>query len=217
MYSVGVVIPCHEPYFKFIPTLLENIDKQSVKPNQVIISCSSWMQTYELNFNYNTLPVKILFTKEILNQAANRNRAAMYSTADIITFIDADDIIHPRKIEYVINTFQEKDVDVVYHTFVNEHISNYCNEFNPTFVINSNDYRIVKDPIHVGIMIDRDSNIYPLHHSHISIRKDVFDKIKFPEDQKYYRMEDSIYGVMLLEKSIKMAFIHYPLTRYTIR
>jgi glycosyltransferase involved in cell wall biosynthesis len=151
-----------------------------------------------------------------LNQATNRNRAASLLTTDLVTFIDADDLMHPRRLEFLCDIFEKRpDIACVYHTHVHDHISKRNDPFWEEPVMNPLPNPMVKDPKAVGLMVLTDPpNQYEHHHAHVTVRKPVFDRLTFDEDWRFYRMEDSVYGVKLLNNNIPMLFLNNRLTRY---
>lgn len=214
--TIGVAIPCYSGHAHYIPTLLDNITSSTRKPDEIVISCSSSESNRILYFTYNDMDVRIWYSTERLNQAMNRNRAASLLKTDLITFIDADDLMHPKRIEYLCNAFESRpDIAAVYHSYSYEHVSKRDNPFWDEPVMNPLPNPMIKDPKAAGLMVlANPPPQYEHHHAHVTVRKPVFDSLKFDEDWRYYRMEDSVYGVKLLNNNIPMLFLNNRLTRY---
>ena len=103
--TIGVAISCYQGHLEALGNLLESINLQSRKPDMVIVSCSSYDASNATATPYSSkkysFPYHIFFHSEKKNAAENRNIAASYLTTDIITFIDADDIMHPQRIAVI--------------------------------------------------------------------------------------------------------------------
>jgi glycosyltransferase involved in cell wall biosynthesis len=210
--NVGVAIPCYDQHVKFIPILLDNISKQTIKPTHVVISCSSYYKDYCMNFIYEAMDITIKFTSKQLNQAANRNIAASMLNTDIISFFDCDDMMHPRRIEAILQAFTLTTKDVFYHGYSYETSDHRLDTFPEIdqFIIDK--YKMLNDPKGVGVMVDNPN--YSQHHAHVSVRKNVLDTVKFREEHEFYRMEDSIFGNDLLAHNISIGHISNNLSRY---
>lgn len=97
--SVSVVVPIYPPHFKFIPSLLQQLEKQTIQPNEIIFALSECddKKAEELRNTYKNCI--FLNTTEKQFAGANRNRGKQIAKGDIIMFLDADDVYHPQKIE----------------------------------------------------------------------------------------------------------------------
>jgi hypothetical protein len=83
-------------------------------PDVVVVSVSS-AKTYP------DLPCRVLVRSDIACAGENRNIAArsIAEEVDVLTFIDADDVMHPRRIEMIEKHFTEnRDLDYLVHSFV---------------------------------------------------------------------------------------------------
>jgi hypothetical protein len=125
--------------------------------------------------------------------------------------------MHPRRIEFLRTTFErDREIAALYHTYRHEHHSKrsdpFWEETAPTLLPNP----IVKDPRAVGIMVVTDPpNQLSLHHAHVTVRSSVFPRIQFPENAEYARMEDSLYGALLVAHNVPMACLTNALSLYT--
>ena len=103
--KIGVAIPAYVGHIEKLFQLLDSIQSQTIIPDEVVVSCSSTKKTdFELNcyiekLKKYTFSLEIITSEEKKNAAQNRNIAASkLSDVDYITFIDADDVMHPQRI-----------------------------------------------------------------------------------------------------------------------
>lgn len=209
---IGVAIPCYEKHFNLLPSLIENISKSTHRPDHIAISCSSWTHNRRTNTTYDGIPVSIQYSKKVLNQATNRNIAGSMLNTLLISFIDADDLMHPSRLEYVVRAFKQGPYHAIYHDFTWEPISHYSNPFElmDEFKLVSNP--VVPNPNEIGLKVQDSS--YALHHAHVTVRRDVFNRFKFDESWGAYRKEDSMYGRTLAEHGVSLGYLANKLTRY---
>lgn len=104
--NISIVIPAFNASKTILQTLQSCID-QTCKPYEIIVvdDCST-DNTAEIirQFPY---PVILLIQKTNQGPASARNVGWNYATGDIITFLDADDTFHPKKLETISKTFEQ--------------------------------------------------------------------------------------------------------------
>jgi len=222
--KIGVAIPCYIGHIELLFKLLDSIQNQTRLPDKVVVSCSSTKTTdFELDLysekikNY-TFFLQIITNEEKKNAAENRNIAA-YNLLDMdyITFIDADDVMHMQRIELLLKVFQEHDSDVIMHNF-------FDFEYNNNISMNKIENNDITarfnslNPSYYGGCLkhnDNNNNDDGIHHGHISIKRTIFDIVKFPEESQCYGMEDSIYCHKVFSiPNIKNSYIANKLTYY---
>jgi hypothetical protein len=215
--SLGVAIPTYVKHVSFLQPLLNNIEQSTVKPEKISVSCSSVQVDRDVDFSVGSIPVTVQYTRQEYNPSQNRNRAASQLSTDLIMFIDGDDLMHPQRIELVKNVFLEHpEVEAVYHTYDHIKIEQRDNPYStiqeaPEVILNE----ITSIPNWVGIRV-RNTDSYNVHHAHVTVRKSVFDRIKFNESPRYKYMEDSLYASDLVNNGVNVAFLNSALTRYTM-
>ena len=215
MLKVGIAIPCYIYHLSKLRFLLDSIINQTVKPDYVVVSCSSTksdnIEVQKLLSEY--LPVfnlTILTTKDRKNASENRNIASRYLLelqVDIISYIDADDIMYSQRLEFIKSIFEKTDALIILHSYVNE-------KMDESFLYLKFDYgKLVRAPTGCALHIDNYSN--KIHHGHSSIRSDVFRNIQYREPVEFNRKEDSIFcGDVLNFVGTRNAYISIPLTIY---
>ena len=205
--NIGIAIPCYIKHIPKLLILLDSIEEQTRKPNIVSISCSSThyhqfpiLKTYSF-----LISVKLHLDKK--SPAENRNIAADNLDTDIISFFDADDIMHPRRIELLEYAFLEP-CDIALHSFISEA------QFDKNFPIDTiNIQRNQLRQCQSGcIVLDY---IARIAHGHVTVRKSIFNKVRFPEEACYHFKEDCIFCHRVFNISdIKTAYLNHPLSIY---
>jgi len=190
--KIGVAIPCYYGHIKNLIVLLDSIENQTTIPNKVVVSSSS-TKNLDINKKY-SFDLAIIITEEKKNAAQNRNIASSkLDDMDYVTFIDADDIMHPQRIEALLYTISKYESDIILHNFsmkpFNEtHMFEKIQNFNirPNTLIRSWSGCIT----HVNGFND---SIDRIHHGQATVKKDILTKLKFPEEAEYHTKEDCVF------------------------
>jgi len=206
--SIGVAIPCYDGHIELLKVLLDSINEQTKMPNVVVVSCSSTKQLI-LDKSYN-FDLKIITTEKLQNAAENRNIACSYINTDIITFIDADDSMHPQRTEIILNIFEQNNVDILYHNaFLNNDI------FKPYETIE--DIDVVYDELIQGhgCITHTNMNRGLICHGHVTVLKSIYDQVKFSENYGHNLCDDCVFGYNVFNiPNIKSAYVSNPLIKY---
>jgi len=220
--KIGVAIPCYIGHIHPLFKLLDSIQIQTNIPNKVVVSCSSSknsdfeLECYFEKLQQYTFSLEIITTEEKKSASENRNiAAAKLSDMDYITFIDADDIMHPQRIEILLKVFQEHDSDIILHNYYNSEILD-----NITKKLESDEIDIRLNSLkqcYSGCITHKyyyDTND-KIHHGHVSIKQAIFNQIQFPEEPEFYTKEDCVfcYRVFSLE-NIKDSYVANELSYY---
>lgn len=211
MVTIGIAIPCYKRHIPHLRRLFESIQNQSILPTKVVVSCSSCSPAdfAEEDFSRTySFPIQILLHDGRKNAAENRNIAARALDTDILSFFDADDVMHPQRIHAILEAFQNSVTNIVLHNYSVGH-----QEIKPydSFIVRLNVLRraptgcaVVYDNIHAGI-----------HHSQVSVRKTVFEKTQFREEVEMERKEDAVFcGDVLAYSESANAYIADSLSLY---
>jgi glycosyltransferase involved in cell wall biosynthesis len=207
--KIGVAIPCYFGHISYLTSLLDSIENQTCKPDKVVVSCSSTKHLFKTK-QYNFI-LEIVTTEENKNAAQNRNIAASYlNDMDYITFIDADDIMHTQRIEILLKIFQQTDCDIILHNFLMND-----SKFNHIENINYSTNQLVQCSsgcIRHKYNLQADQHI---HHAQSTIKKYIFDIVKYPEEKEYYSKEDCIFCYRVFSiYGVNNVYISNPLTLY---
>ena len=112
---IGICIPCYRLHIPYLKQCLDSIENQTRKPDVVSISISEIDENQNPILPYYSFPIKLFYTKERQCEGKNRNIAASNIDTDIITFFDADDIMHPNRIEILGKHFEDSHIDGFIH------------------------------------------------------------------------------------------------------
>lgn len=102
--SLSIVIPCYPPHARFLLRALQSIAGQTLKPLETLIGLSetSEAEAQRLSAYLSRItPCKVIPSEQKCLPAANRNRAMQQAAGDLVVFMDADDTMHPQKLEIV--------------------------------------------------------------------------------------------------------------------
>jgi hypothetical protein len=217
MLSIGIAIPAHYDHLQYIYLLCIFFQKQTIQPNKISISISSCpkqfkMSIYEDDYDF---PIHIHTTSDKKNPAQNRNIAATYLDTDIISFIDVDDLPHIQRNEIILAIFEaNKNCDVIVHNY--EENQNKQNDMLKPFESKCHYYLNYIDTILPNVPFPISSKKHMNYHcAHVSLRKKIFDDVKYNEDWFYFRNEDSLYLKDIMQKKkIKLTYITNKLSWY---
>lgn len=211
---IGVCIPVISRHLPLLATCLESLERQTRKPDIVSIRVSEASSQPALPpFSF---PIVLQHTPERSCAAANRNGAAfvIQGRVDLLSFIDADDFMHPRCLEQVERHFR-KDIDVLVHGFVDHKNGSRALDLTPWTPISSflqtDGFSTAKDsygPIYRLLRLDGAS----FHNAHLTYRVGVWTALKWPEG--FGIGEDSVYNYRLYSRGYKYGFTPDKLTYY---
>jgi glycosyltransferase involved in cell wall biosynthesis len=207
--KLGVAIPCFINHIEQCYALLESINQQTRIPDQVVVSCSSSKSTDFIKREYK-FPLIVITTEDKQIAAQNRNAAAKLLDTDIIAFMDADDIMHPQRLE-IIERAIEGGADIVLHNYF------YDNECELPFPHINNDYimiNVLEQCISGCIKFKSGGPIFRIHHSQVSVPRRIFEKVQFSVEA--VGKEDCVFCHNIFDiPNIQSAFIPWQLSKYT--
>lgn len=212
--KIGVAIPCYYGHIENLYFLLDSIQSQTVLPNKVIVSSSSTL--FFENKKVYSFQLEVIISEEKKNAAENRNIAASrLLDMDYITFIDADDIMHPQRIEVLLEVIKNYNSDIILHNYFNESELS-VNIFDKIQNITVMTHTLIQSwsgcITHINGYND---TIDRIHHSQVTVKKNIFEQIKFPEEIEFNRKEDCVFCHRVFSlPNIKNAYIQNKLTYY---
>ena len=211
---IGVCIPVISRHLPLLATCLESLERQTRKPDVVSIRVSEASSQPALPPS--SFPVVLQHTPERACAAANRNTAAaaLQGQVDLLSFIDADDFMHPRRLEQVEHHFR-KGIDVLVHDFVD--YKNGSRDLDTIAwtpihsVLQTDGFSTSKDsygPIYRLLRLDG----APFANGHMTYRVGVWSALKWPEG--FGLGEDSVYNYRLYTRGYKYGFTTDKLSYY---
>jgi glycosyltransferase involved in cell wall biosynthesis len=213
--KLGVVIPCYYGHIQRLYDLLESIEKQTVLPDKVVVSSSS---TSELKCDkIYSFPLEVIITENKQNASKNRNVAASkLLDMDYITFIDADDIMHPQRIEFLLKGFQTYDSDIILHNYFDskkETIESFLKNFEE---LNIRTHTLIQGWTGCITHINGyDERLDKIHHGQVTVKRTIFEAVWFPEEREFETKEDCIFCYRVFSlPNIKHAYIQNELSYY---
>lgn len=230
--KLGYAIPCHGYEDKnLIIELLESISLSTVLPDEVSISFSGVEDIKDIKTNNYNFPIHVTHTSGNNSTGKNRNIAVEKLNTDIISFFDADDLVHPQRNEILLDAFTNEEVKVLVHNLyifqggmsgpqIIKNLVNNKNFRHSRCKIGNEFYYIEK----TNLLINYHDTIKPnvgqpenskkhlsYANGHVTLRKEIFEKYKY---QDVSRVEDTRYNLNLLKNGFKFSHILDPLMIY---
>jgi glycosyltransferase involved in cell wall biosynthesis len=193
--TIGVCIPCIESHIKHLENCIKSIYEQITFPDEVVISISSvvnkgTVDTVEIMLNKyrKRLNIRAIYTMEKKYAGENRNIALENCKSDIISFIDADDMMYPNRLYVLRNIFELYPwcIGILHHFNENSNKKINKGNFNEDFI---EEYRYSEQ----------------LHYGHSSFRRILFNEFKYTNKP---RGQDIEFVQRLLEKYINNLLVY---------
>ena len=211
--TLGIAIPTYSGHLHNLPKILDILNNSTLPPDKVSVSCSSQSENVDFGNNYN-FELIVKFTGDYKNPSQNRNIAGQELDTDIISFIDGDDLPHVQRNEYIMKSFENNDVVAILHNYYQS--------------TNINDNFIYSNYSNLNLLVGYIDTVYPngytgskninhdyaIQNAHISLRKELFLKIKYNEKQEFCYREDTIYVKDLVTNGNKISYIPDKLSQY---
>jgi glycosyltransferase involved in cell wall biosynthesis len=210
--KIGVAIPCYVGHIAALYELLDSIENQMRIPDKVVVSSSS---TDELHVSKEySFPLEIVVSKEKKNAAENRNIASSHlMDMDYVTFFDADDIMVPERIQVLLEVIDSYHSDILLHNFST---NTSIHSLNPIETIEVRMNTLCQAPSGcITHSLGYSDQIDQIHHSQVTVKKEILEKVKFPEEAQYNEMEDCVFCHRVFDlPNIQNAYIVNPLSYY---
>jgi len=209
---IGVCIPCYKNHIQYIQKCLESIENQTRKPDIVSISISEVDEPPILpSFSF---PIEISITTEKQCQARNRNIAASKIEVDILTFFDADDIMHPNRLASIEAAFNQ-GIDGFLHYNKQCNSNQYRSRPISNILWEQIENKLYTD----GFSLSKDNICGRIEskyggstNGHFSCKQSVWKSLPFPEG--YGLGEDSEYVYRIFSQGYKLGYTPDKLSYY---
>jgi glycosyltransferase involved in cell wall biosynthesis len=213
MVTVGVAICCYNGHLPKLKRLFDSIERQTRQPDDVVVSCSSTtLQEVTYRRDMYTFPFRILIHAERKSAAENRNYAAGQLQTDVVSFFDADDIMHPQRLAIIADAF---DAHPSLCLFLHNTEFGTSMEFPryPTVYLYMNQLgqcewgsTVLKVPL----------NEAHIANGHVSVRRRVIQEgIAYPEGAHFRGREDTVFTTEIIRRwPNQTAYCRNVLSRY---
>jgi glycosyltransferase involved in cell wall biosynthesis len=139
------------------------------------------------------------------NAAENRNHAIQFLTTDVVSFFDADDVMHPQRLQAI---DESSPFDILLHSYVES------TDVVPVYdTIPRVRNQLARSPTGCAVLwIDYTA---PIHHAHVTVARPVLDRVQFREGPDGYKKEDALFcGDVLAIPDCRSVYIPVPLSIY---
>ncbi|GAB4157883.1 MAG: hypothetical protein Fur003_1640 [Candidatus Dojkabacteria bacterium] len=112
MPKLSVVIPTYNEEL-FLPKLLDSLCKQTFKEFEIIVSDKSTDKTKEVAESYkDRLDIKVVSPTQGRGVSRQRNYGATFAKAELLLFLDADDVLFEFALEYLLKKYEKYNFDL---------------------------------------------------------------------------------------------------------
>jgi hypothetical protein len=140
--STSVLIAVGPNHFGHIQSTVDNIMGSSYLPDEIIFGLNypypkeveNYIKTFKLKkgipikflkVDFSSYPLKIRSMNNessICNfrKSITRHELTLAAQSKLLLFQDVDDLIHPRRIEVAVKTYEETSYDMMYHSFIQD-------------------------------------------------------------------------------------------------
>lgn len=214
--AVTLAVPCSPLHVQFLPRLLLSVSQSSVPPAAVLIRVSGWEDTtVELRLGH--VHVAILGTSVPQNAAQNRNALAVACQTDLISFLDADDVGHPKRLEMVSRALASAPLGAVVHDY-----ATFSDDLDAMqFLSSPLDGMPALDPDLVDRCVatsDYPTQAFhrPYHAAHVTCRREIVLAFGYPTDDESVRREDSLFLRAIVQGGASLGRVNGRLSGYFV-
>ena len=128
--KISNVIPCTPSHFLGLPPILDLIVEGTRIPEEIVISLSNahtvlpyLIEKVEEHYSQKVEKFTILQHNKTMTAGPNRQAGSEKASGDLLIYQDADDFIHPRRLEVIEYFFKNHDIVHLNHGWVPPTIS----------------------------------------------------------------------------------------------
>lgn len=170
--KISICIPCIQKHIPFLSDCIVSINNQTVLPFEIVVSVSNITDMKSVKnicdniSKVSKIPIKFKYTYEKKYAGENRNICVNESEGNIVSFIDADDLMHKDRIKILNEIFIKYNECIgILHYFVENRSLDNEEKFDEQY-------------------IQKYSFSDLLHFGHSSFRKKIFEKYKYGFDPR---------------------------------
>tara|TARA_R110000824_G_scaffold294113_1_gene482432 strand:- start:22784 stop:23437 length:654 start_codon:yes stop_codon:yes gene_type:complete len=128
--TLSLCITCYDGDYHLLNKLLNECKKQTIAPNDIIISSSGMKKENLLDIGsivINSCEVPITHINQEIRHSEGqaRNYGAEHTKMDLIQFFDVDDVPHPKRVEFAKKIFEGSNCDALVHSYKTDHNKNF--------------------------------------------------------------------------------------------
>ena len=214
--KLGVAIPCYKYHIPVLKRCLDSIEQQTRKPDVVVVSCSSSLPADVAEYrNKYSFTLYIQTHRKRMNAAENRNYAATLlhgMDCDLISFFDCDDEMHPQRVKAIEHAFNALEgCQLVMHNYLHAP-SELAAPFELYQTIEISMNMLQRAPS--GCVVFKSNWNTLLHHSQVTIAKELWEQVRFREGKEEERKEDALFCGDCMLLSPPNIYIANPLSKY---
>eukprot|EP00300_Choanocystis_sp_HF-7_P033267 c45577_g1_i1.p1 GENE.c45577_g1_i1~~c45577_g1_i1.p1 ORF type:complete len:295 (+),score=33.40 c45577_g1_i1:31-915(+) len=225
--TMSICVPCIPRDIPRLPGMLRSVFAGTYQPSEIIVAISQ--TTREEATSLQGLlsglgrGIKILYTPEVQTAGQNRNRAFNASSGDYISFFDADDEMHPQRLQIVREILEQTESRCVIHGYTRTPEKDSFDWHTAYHQRGSEIFRnIVRTERSTGVevkpegvLISSRYNRLGPHHGHPTCRAEVLRRVRFSPDERgqdcmFLRKVLQVYG----DQDRTMFYIDLPLSTY---
>jgi hypothetical protein len=197
-------------HYKLLEVCLEYIHHANNPPEEIIIVYDNFdNKKYKDNNLSDKLlkykNIKEVFAKDRLVCVGAREKGVVVSTHDVISFIDADDFCHPQRFDMLRYCFSDENILHINHSYISKEF------YDLSDYVYKNDMFELIDDIESIRTVKCDEKLYDryfkngyegclsypyggtgikcCHDGHSSVRRKVFDKVKFKKHKEERKLK----------------------------
>ena len=192
---LSVCVPCLPRDIPKLENLLKSIAAQTVRPHEVVIALSETDDKSANQLRHRLSEIfPVVVTSTIEYAGSNRNRAATFATSSILSFIDADDEMHPQRLEIVSQLIEQGHRCVVHsYTFKPDDSQMMVFDWKKSRVVEGVEfYKNILDQEKteivevkkVGLLIAGQFNKAGVHHGHPTCNREDLQNVVFSDEPR---------------------------------
>merc|ERR1712048_502440 len=232
--KISLVIPAIPRDVELLETrILMTLSRQTQQPGEVIIALSdtnaTWARELEGRWRQQFFAgLLVLDYPEKQSAGENRNRGAAKATMPIISFMDADDRMHPQRLEIMSDALTWSKAMVAIHSFSVANEDSAAAERTETKRWEQGEWRSLVElnadgAVSTGQQLSRrwdrfiseaqkGHGYWPLEaHGHLTVSRRVMDDVAFSSQ---LRNEDTDFIKRVFQHDGKVVFVPLPLSEY---
>ena len=198
----SIIIPTYNRA-ELLKRCLESVEAQTYQNwEAIVVDNYSEDNTEEIVKSFNDPRIVFIKNHNYGVISVSRNKALDIAKGDWVAFLDSDDCWYPNKLEYVLPYLNE--YDLVYH--------GYMENIPKTRLFQKREHYFyeIKESTIPYVLLRGD----PINPSCTCVRREAIGNTRFSEEKELIAVEDYDFFLKLIEKQIKIKYLHVILTLY---